>query len=68
MRVRRAPRTNEIWPGFVDALSTLLMVVIFLLVVFMLAQYFLTVALSGRDQALNRLNQQVSELADLLSL
>jgi len=68
MRVRRAPRTNEIWPGFVDALSTLLMVIIFLLVAFMLAQYFLTVALSGRDQALDRLNRQVSELADLLSL
>ncbi|MEE8532558.1 MAG: peptidoglycan-binding protein, partial [Alphaproteobacteria bacterium] len=41
-RVRRAPRTSEIWPGFVDALSTLLMVFIFLLVVFMLAQYFLS--------------------------
>ena len=67
-RVRRAPRTSEIWPGFVDALSTLLMVIIFLLVVFMLAQYFLSVALSGRDEALDRLSRQVSELADLLSL
>ncbi len=68
MRVRRTPRTNEIWPGFVDALSTLLMVIIFLLVAFMLAQYFLTVALSGRDEALERLNRQVAELSDLLSL
>ena len=67
-RVRRAPRTSEIWPGFVDALSTLLMVFIFLLVVFMLAQYFLSVALSGRDEALERLSRQVSELAELLSL
>ena len=64
-RVRRSP---NIWPGFVDALSTLLMVIIFLLVVYMLAQYFLTVALSGRDEALDRLNLQVSELAELLSL
>ena len=67
-RTRRVQRTSEIWPGFVDALSTLLMVIIFLLVVYMLAQYFLTVALSGRDEALDRLNLQVSELAELLSL
>ena len=35
-RVRRTDRSDEIWPGFVDALSALLMVIIFLLVVFML--------------------------------
>ena len=68
VRARRASRSDAIWPGFVDALSTLLMVVIFLLVVFMLAQYFLSVALSGRDEALDRLSRQVSELASLLSL
>ena len=67
-RARRVSRPEAIWPGFVDALSTLLMVIIFLLVVFMLAQYFLSVALSGRDEALDRLNHQVSELASLLSL
>ena len=61
-------RDNAIWPGFVDALSTLLLVIIFLLVVFMLAQFFLSEALTGRDQALSRLNRQVSELAELLSL
>ncbi len=44
------------------------MVIIFLLVVFMLAQYFLSVALTGRDEALMRLNRQLTELADLLSL
>ena len=67
-RVRRADRNDEIWPGFVDALSSLLMVVIFLLVVFMLAQFFLSVTLSGRNEALDRLSIQVSELAELLSL
>ncbi len=67
-RVRRADRSDEIWPGFVDALSALLMVVIFLLVVFMLAQFFLGVTLSGRNEALDRLSLQVSELAELLSL
>jgi chemotaxis protein MotB len=56
------------WPGYVDALSTLLMVLIFVLLVFVLAQGFLSVALSSRDQALDRLNRQVAELADLPAL
>jgi chemotaxis protein MotB len=56
------------WPGYVDALSTLLMVLIFVLLVFVLAQGFLSVALSSRDQALDRLNRQVAELAELLAL
>jgi chemotaxis protein MotB len=58
----------EAWPGYVDALSTLLMVLIFVLMVFVLAQGFLSVALSSRDRALDRLNRQVSELAELLAL
>jgi len=56
------------WPGFVDALSSLLMVLIFVIVAFMLAQFFLNVALSGRDEALAHLEAQVAELADMLSL
>ena len=58
----------NIWPGFVDALATLLLVFIFLLVVFVLAQVLLTQAISGKDEALDRLNRQVAELADLLDL
>ncbi|MDN3563856.1 peptidoglycan -binding protein [Paeniroseomonas aquatica] len=58
----------DAWPGYVDALSTLLMVIIFVLMVFVLAQGFLSVALSSRDRALDRLNQQVAELAELLAL
>ena len=50
------------WPGYVDALSTLLMVIIFVLLVFVLAQAFLSVALTGRDRALDRVNRQMSEL------
>jgi len=65
---RRRQRDTNIWPGFVDALATLLMVIMFLLMVFVLAQFFLGQALSGRDQALSRLQNQVSELAELLSL
>ncbi len=65
---RRRQRATNIWPGFVDALATLLMVIMFLLMVFVLAQFFLGQALSGRDQALIRLQNQISGLADLLSL
>ncbi len=56
------------WPGYVDALSTLLMVIIFVLLVFVLAQAFLGVALSGKDRALDRLNRQMAELTDMLAL
>ncbi len=68
--LRRGGRRRAInmWPGFVDGLATLLLVVIFVLMVFMVAQYFLSTALTGKDQALQRLERQVSELADLLSL
>ena len=65
---RRNQHRADIWPGFVDALATLLMVIIFLLMIFVIAQFFLNDALSGRDQALDRLRGQVSELADLLNL
>ena len=65
---RRAERSTNIWPGFVDALATLLMVIIFLLMVFVLAQFFLSEALTGRDAALDRLNRQVAELAETLAL
>jgi chemotaxis protein MotB len=69
MAMRRNNREGlNAWPGYVDALSTLLMVLIFVLMVFVLAQGFLSVALTSRDQALDRLNRQVAELADLLAL
>lgn len=58
----------DIWPGFVDALSQLLMVIIFVLLIFTGAQFFLVSALSGRDAQLSRLNQQVAELTGLLDL
>lgn len=65
---RRARRTTDIWPGFVDALATLLMVIIFVLLVFVLAQFFLGNALSGRDQALSRLGRELAALTEQLSL
>ena len=60
-RRRRSPIGTDIWPGFVDALASLLMVVIFLLVVFALAQHFLSDALSGRDEALAAASFQAAE-------
>ncbi len=56
------------WPGFVDALSTLVLSVIFLLTVFMVAQFFLSQEISGKDTALQRLNAQIARLSQLLSL
>lgn len=61
-------RSINIWPGFVDGLATLLLVVIFVLMVFMVAQFFLSVAISGKDEALLRLENEINELADLLAL
>ncbi len=71
MALRRRGGPSEginVWPGYVDALSTLLMVIIFVLLVFVLAQAFLSVALSGRDQQLDRLGRQMAEISDMLSL
>ncbi|GAB6054573.1 peptidoglycan -binding protein [Magnetospira thiophila] len=65
---RRTRHSPDIWPGFVDALATLLMVVIFLLMIFVLAQFVLSHALSGRDQALQRIQSELTELTDLLGL
>ena len=65
---RRNRNRADIWPGFVDALASLLMVIIFLLLVFVLAQFFLGEALSGRDSALKKLDREVAELVDMLSL
>jgi chemotaxis protein MotB len=56
------------WPGFVDALSTLLLGVIFLLTVFVVVQFYLTQEVSGKDTALSRLNAQIEQLTELLSL
>jgi len=78
----RTRRHLDIWPGYVDVLSTLLMVIIFTLMVFVIAQVFLSQKLSGREQALAEANQQllgreralaeltkkVAELSDMLAL
>ena len=67
-RGRRTQRTIDYWPGFVDALSTLLLAIMFLLSVFVLAQFLLSREISGKDEVLNRLNSQINELTQLLAL
>ena len=65
---RRQQRHIDYWPGFVDALSTILLAIMFLLTVFVLGQFFLSREISGKDQVLNRLNSQINELTQLLAL
>lgn len=67
-RNRRAIRTIDYWPGFVDALSVMLLVITFLLSVYMLSQYFMSREVTGKDSVLNRLNRQIEELTSLLAL
>jgi chemotaxis protein MotB len=71
MALARAARRDSgmnYWPGFVDALSTLILGIIFLLTVFVVVQFYLTQEVSGKDTALNRLNAQIAQLTELLSL
>ena len=65
---RRGDNGLNAWPGYVDALSTLLMVIIFVLLVFVLAQAFLSVTLSSRDKQLEQVNRELAQLNDMLSL
>ncbi|KQX55616.1 MULTISPECIES: peptidoglycan -binding protein [Ensifer] len=67
-RKGRSQRTIDYWPGFVDALSTLLLSIMFLLTVFVLAQFLLSREISGKDEVLTRLNSQINELTQLLAL
>src|SRR5882762_9909030 len=70
MAIARARRDGSLnfWPGFVDALSTLVLGIIFLLTVFVVMQFYLTQEVTGKDTALSRLNAQIAQLTDLLSL
>lgn len=65
---RRYNDGGSYWPGFVDAMATLLLVMTFLLSILSVAQYFVTQEASGKDTALQKLNRQIVELTELLSL
>ena len=64
----RKRQVDYTWPGFVDALSSLLMVIIFVLMIFVLSQFFLSQKMSGQDEALVNLRNNLAELGELLSL
>ena len=65
---RRRQEESPYWPGFVDAMAQLLLVIIFLLSVFMIAQFLLAREISGQDSALGQLRSQIAELTELLAL
>ena len=67
-RTRRAESGMNYWPGFVDALSTLILGIIFLLTVFVVVQFYLQQEVAGKDTALQRLTAQIAQLTELLSL
>ncbi|KAA0972412.1 peptidoglycan -binding protein [Aureimonas fodinaquatilis] len=67
-RKGKARREIDYWPGFVDALSTLLLAIMFLLSVFVIAQFLLSREVAGQDTALQQLNSQIAELNQLLAL
>ena len=67
-RARRSESGLNYWPGFVDALSTLVLSIVFLLTVFLVVQFFLSQEVTGKDKALEQLNAKIAQLNDLLSL
>lgn len=66
--LRGGRRSINAWPGWVDALSSLVMVVIFLLMIFVVSQFYLATTLTGRDDQLKKLNGRINELTELLNL
>jgi chemotaxis protein MotB len=67
-RSRRGDSGFNYWPGFVDALSTLVLSIVFLLSVFLVVQFFLSQEVTGKDKALQELNAKLAQLNDMLSL
>src|SRR5438874_444704 len=67
-RTRRSESAMNYWPGFVDALSTLILGIIFLLTVFVVVQFVLSQEVTGKDTALSRLSARLAQLTELLSL
>ena len=67
-RSRRSETGMNYWPGFVDALSTLILSIIFILTVFVVVQFYLQQEVAGKDTALNQLNAQIAQLTELLSM
>src|SRR6185312_7393494 len=67
-RGRRTTSEFNYWPGFVDALSTLILAIVFILSVFVVVQFYLSQEVTGKDKALEQLNAKIAQLNELLSL
>src|SRR3954467_380983 len=67
-RSRRNESGFNYWPGFVDALSTLVLAIVFLLSIFLVVQFYLSQEVTGKDKALEQLTAKLAQLNDLLSL
>ena len=67
-RNRRGSSEFNYWPGFVDALSTLVLAIVFLLSIFLVVQFYLSQEVTGKDKALEQLTAKLAQLNDLLSL
>ena len=67
-RGRRGSSEMNYWPGFVDALSTLVLSIVFLLSVFLVVQFYLSQEVTGKDKAIDELNAKLAQLSDMLSL
>ncbi len=67
-RRERSGQAGYYWPGFVDAMAQLLLVITFLLSVFMIAQFMLAREITGQDTVLSKLRSQIAELSELLAL
>jgi len=65
---RRVATVVNVWPGYVDALAALLMLIIFMLLIFTVAQIFLAETVSSRDAELDHLNDKLSEISDALQV
>src|SRR3954469_25706706 len=67
-RNRRGSSEFNYWPGFVDAMSTLVLAIVFLLSIFLVVQFYLSQEVTGKDKALEQLTAKLAQLNDLLSL
>ncbi|MBT4203413.1 MAG: peptidoglycan -binding protein [Rhodobiaceae bacterium] len=65
---RKSDSGGNYWPGFVDAMATILLVIMFLLTVFILSQFYLANEISGKDNALEELREQLADLNSVLSI
>ena len=58
----------SIWPGFVDAMTGLLLVLMFVLTIFMIVQFVLRETISGQESELNNLQDEIALIAEALGL